>query len=75
MLPSIIPQARIFTYDWNANTFSNAATEGLLDHAKTLADKLVEERGQKAQINPLIFIASCFGGLLLAKVRRIWVFQ
>jgi hypothetical protein len=70
MLPSIIPQARIFTYDWNANTFSNAATEDLPDHAKTFLDKLLEERGQNVQAKPLVFVASCFGGLLLAKTLR-----
>jgi len=46
MLHSKIPRARIYTYDWNANTFFNAATESLLGHAKTLLDKLVEERGE-----------------------------
>lgn len=67
MLPTVIPDARIFTYDWNANTFANAANEALLDHSKTFLDKLLEERGQNAQNIPLLFVASCFGGLLLAK--------
>ena len=44
MLPAMIPEARIFTYDWNANTVNDAAVEDLLGHGKTLLDKLEQKR-------------------------------
>lgn len=40
MLPARFPDARIFTYDWPANTFYDAADDDLFGHAKTLLDKL-----------------------------------
>jgi len=69
MLPNIIPNARIFTYDWNANFDSNPATDILLGHADGLLDRLHICRSKDTSNRPIIFIASCFGGLLLVKVR------
>lgn len=40
MLPSKIPAARIFTYDWNANFDLDASAQGLLGHADALLEKL-----------------------------------
>ncbi|EFY98052.2 nacht nucleoside triphosphatase [Metarhizium robertsii ARSEF 23] len=67
MLPSVIPSARIFTYDWNANFDKDAAAQGLLGHADGLLEKLHIRRSKDAINRPLIFVASCFGGLLLSK--------
>ena len=36
MLPAIIPEARIFTYNWNANYYDEAAVQSLLNHADGL---------------------------------------
>jgi hypothetical protein len=44
MLPSVINQARIFTYDWNANYDQYAADQKLLGHAEELLDCLRRER-------------------------------
>lgn len=66
MLPAALPEARIFTYDWNANYFKDAPVQTLLGHADTLL-KLVSE-GRGSQTRPIIFVASCFGGLILAEV-------
>ncbi|KAK4680131.1 hypothetical protein QC764_0041900 [Podospora pseudoanserina] len=65
MLPAALPEARIFTYDWNANYFKDAPVQTLLGHADTLL-KLVSE-GRGSQTRPIIFVASCFGGLILAE--------
>ncbi|KAK3935926.1 putative kinesin light chain [Diplogelasinospora grovesii] len=66
MLPEAVPEARIFTYDWDANFFENAPVQTLLGHADNLlALVLAESRG--SEIRPIIFIASCFGGLVLAQ--------
>ncbi|KAK8127988.1 hypothetical protein PG984_009096 [Apiospora sp. TS-2023a] len=67
MLPAAIPGARIYTYDWNAKAFDNAPVQTLLGHADTLLGLITAERGQDAQDRPLLFVASCFGGLVLAE--------
>jgi hypothetical protein len=43
MLPSKIRNARIFTYDWKAETILDAAQENLKAHANSLLGKLFEE--------------------------------
>ncbi|KAI0103386.1 ARM repeat-containing protein [Nemania sp. FL0031] len=67
MLPSFIKNARIFTYDWNANYDNGAQDNTLLGHANTLLEHLCNERNESKTNNPIIFVASCFGGLLLIK--------
>lgn len=44
MLPSVIPDARIFTYDWNANYDHNSSADILLGHADGLLERLYIER-------------------------------
>ncbi|KAK3341084.1 hypothetical protein B0T25DRAFT_329824 [Lasiosphaeria hispida] len=65
MLPAVLPKARIFTYDWNANYFADAPVQTLFGHADTLLSLVAEGRG--SQTRPIIFVASCFGGLILAE--------
>ncbi|OJI95773.1 hypothetical protein ASPVEDRAFT_77554 [Aspergillus versicolor CBS 583.65] len=66
MLPLDVPTAQIYTYDWPGNFLSGSIDEPLKGHATTfLADLGAELRRQPKR--PIIFIASCFGGLLLAK--------
>ncbi|KAI0103226.1 ankyrin repeat-containing domain protein [Nemania sp. FL0031] len=67
MLPSRIPTARNFTYDWNSKYDNNAAEEKLLGHADDLLRSLSMERAGDGKNRPILFVASCFGGLLLAK--------
>ncbi|KAI8623482.1 ARM repeat-containing protein [Xylariaceae sp. FL1651] len=68
MLPSVVPKARILTYDWNANYAENASGDRFLGHAEALLNRLQQNRRANERSNrPLVFIASCFGGLLLAK--------
>jgi len=69
MLPAAVPQASIYTYDWNANYFKDAPVQTLLGHADNLLGLLaVEGRGSE---RPIIFVASCFGGLILAEVSLV----
>ncbi|KAK4205172.1 putative kinesin light chain [Triangularia verruculosa] len=65
MLPAALPEACIFTYDWNANYFEDAPVQTLLGHADMLLGLVSEGRG--SQTRPIIFVASCFGGLILAE--------
>ena len=71
MLPAAIPEARIYTYDWDAKVFEDAPVQTLLGHADNLLGQIVAERGQTKDIRPLVFVASFFGGLVLAEVRYI----
>ncbi|OTB16921.1 hypothetical protein K445DRAFT_57852, partial [Daldinia sp. EC12] len=65
MLPAAAPEARIYTYDWNAKAFNNAPVQTLLGHSDNLLALLSEEHGTSGR--PILFIASCFGGLVLAE--------
>ncbi|RYO95238.1 hypothetical protein DL764_007723 [Monosporascus ibericus] len=65
MLPAVVPEARIFTYDWDANYFENAPVQTLLGHADNLLALIATEQGPLPR--PIIFVASCFGGLVLAE--------
>ncbi|PHH91521.1 hypothetical protein CDD83_124 [Cordyceps sp. RAO-2017] len=49
MLPSVIPNARIFTYDWNANIDNDAAADFLFGHADALLDRLLIRRSKATQ--------------------------
>ncbi|SCO92473.1 uncharacterized protein FRV6_16601 [Fusarium oxysporum] len=65
MLPAAIPEARIYTYDWNANYLRDSSVQTLLRHADTLLIHLLKGGGRERR--PIIFVASCFGGLILAE--------
>ncbi|KAI1805541.1 hypothetical protein F4811DRAFT_551810 [Daldinia bambusicola] len=65
MLPAAAPEARIYTYDWNARVFSNVPVQTLLGHADSLLTLVSCEHGTSGR--PILFIASCFGGLILAE--------
>ncbi|KAK7959731.1 uncharacterized protein PG986_004585, partial [Apiospora aurea] len=67
MLPAALPEARIYTYDWNAKVFDHAPVQTLLGHADNLLGQVAAERGEGNEARPLIFVASCFGGLVLAE--------
>ncbi len=64
--PRPFPRPSIYTYDWNANYFEDAPVQTLLGQADTLLGLVANGRSAE---RPLIFVASCFGGLVLAEVR------
>ncbi|EWG50754.1 hypothetical protein FVEG_16687 [Fusarium verticillioides 7600] len=67
LLPSVIPNARILCYDWLSNYRHDASQKRFDDHAATLLKVLNDDRDMNERQNrPIIFVASCFGGLLLA---------
>ncbi|KAI1176639.1 hypothetical protein F4777DRAFT_545378 [Nemania sp. FL0916] len=65
LLPAAVPYARIYTYNWDAKVFNNAPVETIFGHADRLLD-LVKAR-QSTPGRPILFIASCLGGLVLAE--------
>ena len=52
MLPSFVPEGRVFTYDWNANYRTEAPVETLLGHADTLLKHIDHERKSVSFISP-----------------------
>lgn len=68
MLPKVVPQARIWAYDYNSNCYSDNAQEidvlglgdSFLEMLRGAQDKGVGER-------VLVFIGSCFGGIVIAQ--------
>ncbi|OAL53460.1 TPR-like protein [Pyrenochaeta sp. DS3sAY3a] len=71
MLSEIIPEATIYTYDWDADYLKNAAIQTLRSRSDDLLACIMREReregGPRSSNRPIIFIASCFGGLLIAE--------
>jgi hypothetical protein len=70
MIPHYIPNARIFTYNWNSDLFREPKTAELIvaEHARCLLADIQYHRRQVglAKVRPVVFIASCLGGIVLA---------
>ncbi|KAJ2987514.1 hypothetical protein NUW58_g4464 [Xylaria curta] len=63
MLPSRVPKARIFTYNWPADLF-----EPQDYNHKTIeefARRLLTSVANRREPRPIVFIASCLGGVIL----------
>lgn len=80
MLPSRLPNSRILTYDWPAGVDDNrTAVASIFQQSRSFLEQLQLKRDGVTRgtdilqpvtsQRPLIFIASCFGGILLAKVN------
>ncbi|KAL2868909.1 uncharacterized protein BJX67DRAFT_379844 [Aspergillus lucknowensis] len=65
MLPAAMPKAQIWAYNWTANFYNKSIEAPLHDHARHFLKEIKKELGPEPR--PIIFVASCFGGLLLAK--------
>ncbi|GAP83545.2 putative peptidase C14 [Rosellinia necatrix] len=72
MLPHRIPAARIFTCDWPARLFRNKNTVQMT--IKELARSLllgIQSRLGARPSRPILFIASCLGGIILIQAMDI----
>ncbi|KAF8514539.1 hypothetical protein BU17DRAFT_94396 [Hysterangium stoloniferum] len=68
LLPSIIPEARILTYGYDANTRNQPrfSTDTVYDHGLNLIVKLVLFRNEtETKERPIIFVAHSVGGIVL----------
>ena len=67
MLPRVVPQARIWVYDYNSFYSENAQRVRL----KGLGENFIRfiEQEETLGTRPLVLIGSCFGGLVVAQVR------
>ena len=71
MLPRVVPQARVWVYDYNSNCWSDqAGTVTLLAHGDVFLDLLWATMATEQRIGrrPLIFIGSYFGGIVVTQV-------
>ena len=70
MLPRVIPQAQIWTYNYNFNCYSDNAQEvDILGLGETFVEILWGAKDKDVGNRLLLFIGSCFGGIVIAQVR------
>lgn len=67
----MVPQARIWAYDYNSSCYSDNAPEiDILALGDTFLEILRGAQGKGVGTRALIFVGSCFGGILVAQVRH-----
>ncbi|KAI0113579.1 peptidase C14 [Nemania sp. FL0031] len=70
MLQTKVGSARIFTCNWPAGLFLQSVPTTLEESAKSLRDSILQHLnwdGQSFSDRPILFIASCLGGVILMK--------
>ncbi|KAG9055139.1 hypothetical protein FS842_003036 [Serendipita sp. 407] len=69
LLPDDIPNARILTYGYDADTrsFSRTSTQTIFRHAEAFAEDLSRLRRATDPKRPIIFLAHSLGGIILKK--------
>jgi hypothetical protein len=68
MLPSVIPGARIWAFDYNSN-YSHDAQTVRIDGLGVILLNCIKDRYEDFESRKLVFIGSCFGGIVVAAVR------
>ena len=70
MLPKILPQARIWVYNYNSNCYSDNAPEvDILGLGESFLERLWFAKSEDVGNRPIAFVGSCFGGIVVAQVR------
>ncbi|KAG9029304.1 hypothetical protein FS842_004595, partial [Serendipita sp. 407] len=69
LLPEDIPNARILSYGYDADTrsFSRTSTQNIFRHAEAFAEDLSRLRRTADSKRPIIFLAHSLGGIILKK--------
>ena len=68
MLPSVIKGVRTWVFDYNSNYSHNAQTVRIPGLAGTLLN-CIKDRHDEFKSRKIVFVGSCFGGIVLAEVR------
>jgi len=71
MLPSVIKGARIWAFDYNSNYSRDAQTVQVDGLAMTLLTCITDRRDD-FDSRKIVFIGSCFGGIVVAEVRNVY---
>jgi len=66
-LPSQIPEARIMSFGYNADTANSKAVTDIDDVATDLLNRLGRERLGQAKTRPILFICHSLGGIVVKK--------
>ncbi|KAF2705194.1 hypothetical protein K504DRAFT_388654, partial [Pleomassaria siparia CBS 279.74] len=74
-LSSDIPNARIFCWGYDANTYGNRIScEYLYDHARSLvSDLCLKRKLTNTMRRPIIFVAHSLGGIIVKSVSLVCV--
>lgn len=65
-LPFDLPEARVFTFGYNADAAFGNTTADIVDHAKDLLGSLIDKREEEDEkLRPIIFIAHSLGGIVV----------
>ncbi|PSN58896.1 hypothetical protein BS50DRAFT_509589, partial [Corynespora cassiicola Philippines] len=70
MLPAVAPNARVMRYGYESQWFGK---EPMQQSASTVADRLLKALKRKRKdvsFRPLLFVAHCFGGLVMLEAAR-----
>lgn len=71
MLPTVTGRARIFTCDWPADLLQQTSVPTTLhESAQSLHDSIIQHLKANTT-RPIVFIASCFSGIILLKTLEI----
>lgn len=74
MLPSVIPEARIWVYDYNSSCFlDNAQQVDILGLGEVFLEILWGAKDKDVGKQSLLFIGSCFGGIVIAQVGQYYL--
>ncbi|KAK0702414.1 hypothetical protein B0H67DRAFT_524214 [Lasiosphaeris hirsuta] len=74
-LPVQFPQARVFSFGYNADMYGNTSIAGIRDNARSLLSRLELQRDGLASPTPIVFIAHCLGGLIVKQALCIAEFD
>ena len=71
MLPKTIPEGRVWVYNYNANCYSDKAQEAdILGLGESFLEVLWIAKDKDIGKRALVFIGSCFGGIVVAQVSH-----
>lgn len=69
MLHHVVPQARIWVFDYNSRYSKDAQVVRIKDLAGVFLD-FIKDRSTELGTRQIVFIGSCFGGIVVAQVSR-----
>ena len=67
MLPKVAERARIFACDWPAHLLQKSSVPTTLDESAGVLRESINQHGKANTTRPILFIASCLGGIILIK--------